>query len=47
MTRKERRHNPVAKALRTTRFRKRVVRSRKVYDRKRKPTEKDHEGSSF
>lgn len=34
MKRSVRKHNPIAKALRTPLFRKRVVVSRKVYNRK-------------
>ena len=34
-----RKHNPAAKALRTPAFRLRVVTSKKLYSRKRKPPE--------
>lgn len=36
MPRKARKHNPIAKVLRTPLYRKRVVVSRKVYNRKKK-----------
>jgi len=34
-----RKHNPGAKAVRTAAFRPRVVKSKKLYSRKRKPAE--------